>query len=598
MAVAGRLTRALNPRWIASKSMETSSGEAIEQMQDRDTAISHLAADNSCAENSATFTSPSISKLGSLVKASVSNLSRQMLSTHVVRSSKRSDSQEHSISSGQSLADAMTECHTSINQYYGLAHQPTVTLSNEAPAKVKTDRKQATIASKQARIVEAKRNRLSMADTERKMQSLTVNALAPDISLVSRATRLAELCNHVKRNPSARLFAIDQRVVPFLLSLRAETERQRERRLADTKKLNGIINETLSVLGHAPRLSSKGIKILTIDGGGTKGLVAIETLKQLEIICRAPIHTLFDYICGVSTGGLLAVLVGSMKLPLDRCEEVYKDCSQKIFTRGTLAGTANLIAKHSYYDMAIWEGILRDELGTETSMLSTVKDRSLPRVGLVSTVVSDMPYNYVFRNYNHSVDSSSQYPGSCNVKVWEAIRASSAAPGYFEEFKIGRHIHQDGGVLNNNPTAIALHEAKAIWSEERLQCIVSVGNGRYEPGSVDMAQDMSSLRHKVGTIIHSATNTEGVHTVLNDLLPADTYYRFNPYMSEEFLLNEIQEERLQQMQFETQQYLRRNASKLNRAGQQLSASRSVQQRLGDWTADSYSTLASHLPSLA
>lgn len=64
-------------------------------------------------------------------------------------------------------------------------------------------------------------------------------------------------------------------------------------------------------------------------------------------------------------------------------------------------------------------------------------------------------------------------------------------------------------MLNNNPTAIALHEAKALWPEEEVQCIVSVGNGRYEPEAANHTPDVSSLRRKVDTFIHSATNTEG-----------------------------------------------------------------------------------------
>ena len=42
-----------------------------------------------------------------------------------------------------------------------------------------------------------------------------------------------------------------------------------------------------------------------------------------------------------------------------RCEEVYKDCGQRIFSRGTLAGAANLLTRHSFYDMSVWEGILQ-----------------------------------------------------------------------------------------------------------------------------------------------------------------------------------------------------------------------------------------------
>ena len=50
--------------------------------------------------------------------------------------------------------------------------------------------------------------------------------------------------------------------------------------------------------------------------------------------------------------------------------------------------------------------------------------------------------NYVFRSYNLPPDRPSVHSGSCAYKIWEAIRASSAAPGYFEEFTLDGNIHQ------------------------------------------------------------------------------------------------------------------------------------------------------------
>lgn len=61
----------------------------------------------------------------------------------------------------------------------------------------------------------------------------------------------------------------------------------------------------------------------------------------------------------------------------------------------------------------------------------------------MSTIVNQSTLRpYVFRNYRHRHELKSHYPGSCSHKLWEALRASSAAPGYFEEFKLGRDIHQ------------------------------------------------------------------------------------------------------------------------------------------------------------
>lgn len=61
-----------------------------------------------------------------------------------------------------------------------------------------------------------------------------------------------------------------------------------------------------------------------------------------------------------------------------------------------------------------------------------------------------------------------------------------------------------------------------------------------------------------------------------------TYYRFNPYLSEEFMLDEIRPDKQEIMQQDTLLYLRKNDLKIKRAAHQLLLTRRPHQKTADW----------------
>jgi len=73
-----------------------------------------------------------------------------------------------------------------------------------------------------------------------------------------------------------------------------------------------------------------------------------------------------------------------------------------------------------------------------------------------------------------------------------------------------------------------------------------------------------------------------VHTILHDLLPASTYFRFNPYTSEQFLLDEVRPEKWEQMRQDTEMYCRKNAQQLDRAVSLLLQPKPLSHRITDW----------------
>ncbi|XP_057222101.1 calcium-independent phospholipase A2-gamma isoform X2 [Malurus melanocephalus] len=374
-----------------------------------------------------------------------------------------------------------------------------------------------------------------------------------------------------------------EKLIPCLLRLRQ----------ANDESLQAAVRETLALIGYTDPVKGWGVRVLTIDGGGTRGLVALQTLRKLEELTGKPVHQLFDYICGVSTGAILAFMLGLFHIPLDDCEELYHKLGSDVFKQNVIVGTVKMGWNHAFYDSDIWEKMLKEKMGSNL-MIETARKSRCPKVAAVSTIVNrGTPLKaFVFRNYNHFPGVKSHYMGGCQYKLWQAIRASSAAPGYFQEYVLGSDLHQDGGLLLNNPSALAVHECKCLWPNVPLQCLISLGTGRYE-SEVKTNVTHTSLKAKLTNVINSATDTEEVHTMLDALLPPDTYFRFNPLMNEDIPLDESRKEKLSQLQTDGIRYLERNEEKLRKAAKILTQEKSALQRLQDWIrlkADMYEGL--------
>ncbi|XP_072528308.1 calcium-independent phospholipase A2-gamma-like [Salminus brasiliensis] len=393
---------------------------------------------------------------------------------------------------------------------------------------------------------------------------------ASDVKLY--ISRVEELSYHLLEFPETRLVAVKEKVTPCLLRLRQ----------ASDPSLKAAVREALTLVGYVEPVKNRGIRILSIDGGGTRGLVALQTLQKLEELSGKSIYQLFDYICGVSTGAILGFMLGVLHIPLSECEELYRKLSSDVFKQNVIVGTVKMGWSHAFYDSEVWEKLLKEKMGSDL-MFETARNPDCPKVAAVSTVVNKgTPLKaYVFRNYNLPPGVRSHYRGGCQHKMWEAIRASSAAPGYFQEFALGTDLHQDGGLLINNPTALAIHECQCLWPGTHLQCVVSLGTGRFEAPSKNTTT-YTSLKTKLTNVISSATDTEEVHTMLDALLPPHTYFRFNPYMSEEVALDESRSEKLNQLQAEGMRYLECNEEKLKRAIRTLAQEKSSAQRLLEW----------------
>ncbi|HEV2770322.1 MAG TPA: patatin-like phospholipase family protein [Solirubrobacteraceae bacterium] len=215
--------------------------------------------------------------------------------------------------------------------------------------------------------------------------------------------------------------------------------------------------------------------ILSIDGGGIRGIIPATVLAELERRTGRRIAELFDLIAGTSTGGILAVALtvpGEGGIPRWRAEELiglYVEQGPEIFARTlgrTIASGLGLLDER--YDDAALEAALDRYVGdARLSELATDV--------LVTAYDTEARRPFLFAS--HVVAEGEP---AWDHRARDAARATAAAPTYFEPLALSargeRFCLVDGAVFANNPALSAYAEARRIAPERPVR-IVSLGTG-------------------------------------------------------------------------------------------------------------------------
>jgi len=241
------------------------------------------------------------------------------------------------------------------------------------------------------------------------------------------------------------------------------------------------------------KLEVKGQKkILSLDGGGIRGIITIEILAQIEKELREKydnpnmkLSDYFDFVAGTSTGALIGVLV-SMGKSVDEIRDFYLESGTKMFQRYALIPQLGRLIGYEYSDTALAE-MIKEVVGAE-STLGTEKLKTLFML-VMHNAKSDSPWpvsNNPKARYNDVEDKAKS---NLNIPLWQLLRASTAAPTYFPPEKImieGKEfLFMDGAITPFNNPAFQSYLMSTLdvynlnWEKgEKQMLIVSVGTGQ------------------------------------------------------------------------------------------------------------------------
>ncbi len=278
------------------------------------------------------------------------------------------------------------------------------------------------------------------------------------------------------------------------------------------------------------------IRVLSIDGGGMRGVIPAHLLYHLEKQTKKRTYELFDLIAGTSTGGLLSLLLtapsGPDLLPKSafEAEKFYRANGGKIFKYNCKWYVPKIACslRGPIYDADSMEKLVQELYGDQ------LFNTTLKPVLLTSFAIEA----------KQGITLESDDAQFDHLTLTDVARATSAAPTYFKpkslrlrapDGRLSETFLIDGGIYKNNPAALAFSKAEKIFGRQEILdrgiILISIGTGtnlvRSHDGPALTQAGAATWATAVidAMIIGSSNEDEGAIANIFESLPGSNYIR-------------------------------------------------------------------------
>ncbi|UJQ20668.1 patatin-like phospholipase family protein [Wolbachia endosymbiont of Delia radicum] len=211
--------------------------------------------------------------------------------------------------------------------------------------------------------------------------------------------------------------------------------------------------------------------ILSIDGGGIRGIIPAMILSRIEQKTGKPISQIFDLLVGTSTGATIVAGLckkdskGKLQYSADDLVNLYQEYGPYIFKSSFLRRSIFSWINGAQYPSKNIEYVLHKYFGDD------ILKNTLSNVLITSyDIHNNCPF--FFKSWKEDINF---------IKLRDVLRAATAAPTYFapKYLKVNQKemVLIDGGVFANNPAACSYASSRKLFPNDDV-VLLSIGTGR------------------------------------------------------------------------------------------------------------------------